>query len=101
MSTTKFTEGPWYWWDEKTDRPKNYDLAILFGGDSERILTMYGEKGDRALGKTERDRANARLIAVAPDMFKVCSDLVEIGITDPKLMPVFNAARAIIKQVTP
>jgi len=45
--------------------------------------------------------ANAKLFKASPDMFKVCFDLVEIGITDPKLMPVFNAARAIIKQVTP
>ncbi len=64
------TPGPWQWWTPKTGRPKPYDLAKLIAPGAT-ILSMYGGSGDEALGTSETDKANARLISAAPDMLFV------------------------------
>jgi hypothetical protein len=72
----KPTPGPWRWWDRKSRRPEKYDLAKLYGADGSLILTMYGGEGADALGDDSRDRANARLIAAAPNLKDGCNALL-------------------------
>lgn len=68
MSEAKFTPGPWEWVKSKNDNWSSYDL-------SPGILTK-----DTADGTTfgdEIDRANASLIAAAPDLYEALEAAIE------------------------
>ena len=75
---SKHTPGPCKWWDEATERPAQYDLAQLLGKDGEHIFTMYGGAGEKALGNSTKGRANARLIAAAPEMLGLLRKTVDV-----------------------
>lgn len=78
MSEAKHTPGPWEWWDHLSGRPKGYDLAELFAAvPRRRILKLYGGAGLDALGKDPEQRANAHLIAAAPDLLEALEALVK------------------------
>jgi hypothetical protein len=74
MTGAHYTQGPWIWWDEATSRPKNYDLMRLQSPTGRRIVSGYGGAGLNALGKTEEDRANARLIMASPDLLEALEE---------------------------
>lgn len=76
----KYTKGPWEWWSKKTGRPPKYDITRLLGADGSDILSMYGGEGLDALGKSQKARANARLIEEAPNtiiLLKKCFDYID------------------------
>ena len=65
---TGHAPGPWRWWSPETGRPAKYDLCRLISGDTSAVLSCYGGSGADALGDSKRARANAALIASAPDL---------------------------------
>ena len=89
LPTTKeseYTPGPWH--------------AIHAPGNTH--LTIHGEVYDVAItrpaGSIERESANARLIAAAPEMLEVLSVLV--GVFDPDKQCVYEFARPLIERVS-
>lgn len=81
---SKHTPMPWRWWDRKSrpnPRPKNYNLAHLYGPGGTTILTMYGGEGNRALGSEPEDIANAEFIIRAcnshDELLAVCIQALE------------------------
>ena len=75
MNKPQFTPGPWRFWDSP-DRPSNYDLARLTAANGRHILFCYGGAGFEALGTSEENQANARLIASAPDLYAALENQV-------------------------
>ncbi|AEY69679.1 hypothetical protein V19_10 [Brucella phage V_19] len=61
MSGAKFTKGPWEWVKSKNDNWSSYDL-------SPGILTK--DTADGTPFGDEIDRANAHLIAAAPELYR-------------------------------
>jgi hypothetical protein len=75
--SAKFTAGPWNWWDEKTGRPKRYDLCRLESQTARKVIfSNYGGNGFNALGKDAESVANAHLIAAAPDLYAALEAVV-------------------------
>ena len=77
------TPTPWEWWSKDYaphPRPKNYDLAHLYGANGDCVLTMYGGAGNLALGKSPEDIANAAFIVLAcnahADLLAACQLMV-------------------------
>jgi hypothetical protein len=80
----KHTPGPWWlnynghYWDVKTRRDKDpidiepYEYGVTIAS------TISDQHEKRTAGK-ETEEANARLIAAAPDMFKVLTDLIYLS----------------------
>jgi hypothetical protein len=100
---TKHTPGPWEWWDESTGRPRRYDLASLNGKNGKRVLGCYGGSGINALGKSEEDRANALLIAAAPELLEALKALrnwcdEEINGAPPECRRIMGRADAAIRK---
>lgn len=66
-----FTPGPW--------AREGTDVMATVNGRNEMISCAYGFENARgAIVTTRESRANARLIAAAPDLYEALSDLVEI-----------------------
>ncbi len=75
------TPTPWMWWNKATGRPKGYDLAHLLGdGGAEFIFSTYGGAGNKALGSSLRQIANAEFIVRAcnahDELVKACKTAV-------------------------
>lgn len=57
------TPGPWIL------KPYRKDFSIGISGESEYVVTVTG--------MSEKDKANARLIAAAPELLEACKDALE------------------------
>ena len=75
MSETKFTPGPWKWSNAyKASNNENLTWSLL-GENGYGILSCDGESNSpQELG--ESGKANAHLIAAAPDLYKALEELV-------------------------
>jgi hypothetical protein len=58
---SKHTPGPWHW---------GYDYYGLFGENDEPVLCYMPYEGMDLEGSYDREEANARLIAAAPDLLE-------------------------------
>lgn len=67
MSETKFTPGPWVADMRGNQSPASIDSIERFG------IAAVGEPGQLS----EEDRANARLITAAPELFEACSEALD------------------------
>lgn len=65
MTNSKHTPGPWEWVKSKNDNWASYDL-------SPGILTK--DTPDGSPWGDEIDRANAHLIAAAPELYEACRE---------------------------
>src|SRR5574340_1130650 len=82
---SEHTPGPWHWWSDRDDdqRPKNYPMAKLLDKDGRMIFCVHGGAGEKALGESQENIANARLIAAAPQLLAACKDYF-VGIEEGK-----------------
>lgn len=80
MSDMKFTPAPWTY----TVRD-NHEIQCSFAG-----VVIGNEYIDLGFANEARDRANAHLIAAAPDMYEALADIVH----DFEGHPGFGPARA-------
>ena len=62
MSETKFTKGPWKWQDEE-----EYGIVV------------HAEHSPIAMVICEEDKANATLIAAAPDMYEALETIERVA----------------------
>ena len=51
-----------------------YDPCNIFGGDGRRLVAATGGYQDSAVDTLAENKANARLIAAAPDLLAACAD---------------------------
>ena len=92
----KHTPGPW--------SVKKHFSEWLIGDGNYLIATTAGSPAHLGRASAERDAANARLIAAAPDLLKALEDCV--AVMDRELaglkviQPEFSAARAAIAKAT-
>lgn len=75
MNETKHTPGPWY-----TEHVLDSGKTMVFGGKTSRYICSVTIKqlggGVIAESMESERKANARLIAAAPDLFEACKELV-------------------------
>jgi hypothetical protein len=90
MSESKFTPGPW---DYHFTEINPYH-AYIHGDDKECIALMDSRGG---LAKTDEIKANARLIAAAPDLLAACEAFVEADCQDGASLAFSMAVDAIAK----
>lgn len=77
MSQTTFTPGPWKWHVDGRDNMGSGVLNAYIDGKNSRLAYVWDV--DKPVGK-----ANARLIAAAPDLLEACEALlVEAQLQDP------------------
>ena len=102
--TTKHTPGPWYVFHSAhrgrfdDDGPGAFSIGDAQTAYSANILCSRYEWPERA----EEMKANARLIAAAPDLLKALQAIVatcSVRIDDPRIA-LFDAARAAITKAT-
>lgn len=65
MSESKHTPGPWWWRREKAKPVQGWYLAPG---------VLIADGNDGTPGGDEMDRANANLIAAAPDLLNACEE---------------------------
>ena len=92
MSEQKHTPGPWYSADDD-------HCHIRRDSDDAVIAEVFEDDGhcDPVHCRPLPSRANARLIAAAPDLLEALQYLCEVSHTDPRG---FDAARAAIAKAT-
>lgn len=94
------TPGPWKMeeWRYPTASPPRVELAIQ--NDRRRILVLDAdESGDNPyIIPWDEAKANARLIAAAPDMLEA---LAKIAVTPSSFIDIRQVARAAIAKATP
>ncbi|MFN7611738.1 MAG: hypothetical protein ACK5QX_12520 [bacterium] len=111
MTEAKHTPGPWEWAEDHPQNAVAYvyarngfaldEIATLYGGSEDVAKGSDGVWGDHPIR-----RANARLIAAAPDLLTALQDLLDhylelansgdCGAWDPEPEPQVIAARAAI-----
>lgn len=90
---TKHTEGPW----EAREVPHFNNIIIAQTGMSDGIATVHPLTGQRTYQLSDLDRANARLIAAAPDLLDALKVLVSADDRQKAHTPEqMDAARAAI-----
>jgi len=88
--TTKHTPGPWKFWDRADPFSALVTDDAGIAGIAAPIVRIRGIEMS-----PEEMRANARLIAAAPDLLEALRGIIEIGkrdLTNPKYDGYFNAA---------
>ncbi len=88
-TTTKHTPGPWTISHES-------DGAWIYGGLSPKdnapaLARVYPDS------RWHNSKANARLIAAAPQLLKACKDLIDFTSETPASQKIMNARAAIAK----
>ena len=96
MSDTKFTPGSWAY----TVR-NNHEIQCTFVG-----VVIDGEYVDIGFANEKKDRANAHLIAAAPDMYAILDkirehldDIADADIPDPGGHTIANEEMKLLREV--
>lgn len=71
MSDVKFTKGPWHVGSDFDNG--EYPITAIY---DERSIYVVSASGDREVISTEERRANARLIATAPELYEMVKSLL-------------------------
>lgn len=87
MTETRHTPGPWGY---VYDGSSTWSVGPYDDPQVGSVLTVYDRKDDRA-------RANARLIAAAPDMLTALRAIKASCPTDPDVSADFNAAWGLLE----
>lgn len=97
MSDTKYTPGPWSVFCPDAEFPgieshKTSISVVIFG---------YAGEGAGVHGKSRGERkANARLIAAAPDLLDACKDALYVGKSEETIEAVRDRLRKAIAKAT-
>jgi len=73
---TKFTSGPWKWMDMLDNRNNPHAYAVWQDKERKYLNDSFGRKICHTPdGTTEENRANARLIAAAPELLEALQSI--------------------------
>ncbi len=89
MTTPKYTPGP-YRIEEITPGYARYDIVTTIDGQNYRVANVFGETEDNA-------KANAALIAAAPDLYALLSEINRTFYGDGS----FKAMKAVMEKTKP
>jgi len=91
-TATKHTPGPWDWAGQADTRDPHRVFAVL-GGTSREIATVGDYDSRCREGWSERNAANARLIAAAPELLDSEREIAGAAVDYAKLLQVENFDR--------